>query len=234
METSLIYFAKVNIALALFYLLYLVFFRKDTFIKIRRYYFLSAILFSLTYPIFNVTTLGNLINIVSTPVETQTFVSMGDMSMGEIPIEEMVIDDISMGGFVIDDVEQTAAPITISIPWATIGKNILLLGMLFFSLRFLCQLFSIIRIKSRSEKKILHDHSVYILSDEITPFSFFNWIFIHTETHSDEKLRQILIHEQTHVRQWHSVDILLAEMLQSSLLVEPNSVADEARYWHQP
>ncbi|HBQ57496.1 MAG TPA: M56 family peptidase, partial [Porphyromonadaceae bacterium] len=31
--------------------------------------------------------------------------------------------------------------------------------------------------------------------------------------HSEEELQQILIHESTHVRQWHSADVLLGELL---------------------
>ncbi|MDD2725978.1 MAG: TonB family protein [Proteiniphilum sp.] len=54
---------------------------------------------------------------------------------------------------------------------------------------------------------------MYRLKDDITPFSFFNLIFIHTDKHSDAELTQILLHEQTHVRQLHSVDILLIESL---------------------
>ena len=47
METLFIYLLKVNVALAVFYTLYVILFRKDTFIKVRRYFFLSAIVFSL-------------------------------------------------------------------------------------------------------------------------------------------------------------------------------------------
>ena len=68
METLIIYIVKVNIALAVFYLLYMLLFRKDTFIRLRRYYFLSAIIFSLTYPLFTVSALGNIIDWRQEPV----------------------------------------------------------------------------------------------------------------------------------------------------------------------
>ncbi|MDD2474336.1 MAG: TonB family protein [Dysgonamonadaceae bacterium] len=202
METLLIYLAKVNIALALFYLLYLLFFRKDTFIRIRRYYFLSAIIFSLSYPIMNVTMLGNLINMTPETVAIETSVYIAEISMGE-----MIVDD--------------AAEATTPIDWMLIGKNILLIGVSLLSLRFLCQLFSIIRIKSRSEKRSLFGYLFHQLKDEITPFSFFSWIFIHTDTHTEKELKQILLHEHTHVRQWHSLDILLAELLRIAFWWNP-------------
>ena len=193
METLILYIAKVNIALAVFYLLYVLLLRKDTFIRLRRYYFLSAIIFSLAYPFFTVTALGNLMDFRSTAPETETFVMIGELSMGEM---------------IIDDADQ-ASPID----WTAVAKNVLLAGIVFLSLRFVWQLCSIIRIKRRSEKRKLFGQSIYHLADEITPFSFFNWIFIHTEKHSEEELKQILLHEQTHVHQWHSVDVMLMEMV---------------------
>ncbi|MDD3356897.1 MAG: M56 family metallopeptidase [Dysgonamonadaceae bacterium] len=194
METILIYIAKVNIALAVFYLLYLLLLRKDTFIRLRRYYFLSAIIFSLAYPLFTVASLGSFIDLSSTPIKTETSV---------------IIGELSMEGMIVSDVEDTAVPIS----WTVIIKWTLLSGSLFFAIRFLWQLSSIILIKSRSEKKSLFGQPIYDLRDEITPFSFFNWIFIHTKKHSEEELKQILLHEQTHVQQWHSLDVMLVEML---------------------
>ena len=84
METLLLYIVKANIALALFYLLYVLFLRKDTFIRLRRFYFLSAIIFSLSYPLFTVAALGNLLDFRSTAPETETSVYFGEITMGEL------------------------------------------------------------------------------------------------------------------------------------------------------
>lgn len=195
MDTIFIYLLKVNIAIVLFYVLYVLFLRNDTFIRLRRYYFLTAIVFSLSYPLFSVTSLANIIDLEQEAEETQTTVLMGELYMGE-----MIVADVE---------ETTQAPTD----WALVAKNILLGGTLILGLRFLWQLFSILRIKSRSEKKSLFGYLIYHLRDEITPFSFFKWIFIHTDTHNEEELKQILLHEQTHSNQWHSIDIVLVEML---------------------
>ena len=194
METLLLYIVKVNIALAVFYLLYVLLLRNDTFIKLRRYYFLSTIIFSLLYPLFTVAALGNLIEFKSKTPTTETSV---------------FVENITVGEMIIDNSEVTTTPID----WTVVAKNILLLGILFFSLRFVWQLYSIVHIKSRSEKKSLFGYLIYHLKDKIAPFSFFDWIFIHTEKHSDEELKQILLHEQTHVQQRHSIDVMLIEMV---------------------
>ena len=195
METLLIYIVKVNIALAVFYLLYMLLFSKDTFIRLRRYYFLSAIIFSLFYPLFTVSALGSLVNFSKEEsVATETSVYIGEVTMGEF-----IVEDTEVGATTID--------------WTSAIKNILLMGIILLSLRFIAQLLSIVRIKMRSEKRSLFGYLFYQLKNEITPFSFFNWIFIHTETHTENELKQILLHEHTHVCQWHSIDILLVEIL---------------------
>lgn len=193
METQLfIYVAKVNVALLLFYLLYIAVFRRDTFIRFRRMYLLSAIVFALVYPFFSVDALSELFTFPQARQTVEASVLAGEPTM-------TVIADEDVSG--------------ISIPWETVGISILILGTLFFATRFLWQVISILRIRYRSEKKIVSGHRIYNVTDGITPFSFFRWIFLHTESHSDEELKQILFHEYTHARQWHSVDIVLSELL---------------------
>ena len=203
METLFIYIVKVNIALTVFYLLYMLLFRKDTFIRLRRYYFLSAIIFSLAYPLFTVSALGNMVDWKKEePVATETSVYIGEISSGE---------------WIVEEVEEVATPIN----WAVIAKNILLVGILFLSFRLLCQLFSILRIKSRSQKRSLFGYLFYHLKEDIAPFSFFNWIFVNSKSHNEKELKQILLHEYTHANQWHSLDILLVELLRVAFWWNP-------------
>ena len=43
--------------------------------------------------------------------------------------------------------------------------------------------------------------------------SFFHWIFINPMQYSDKEINEILIHEQTHVRELHSLDIILVQLV---------------------
>lgn len=65
MHPIIVYILQVNFALVLFYLLYALLFKSDTFFKIRRFYFLSAIVFSIIYPLFVVPGLSDLLNIMA-------------------------------------------------------------------------------------------------------------------------------------------------------------------------
>ena len=55
MENYLIYFAKVNGLLILFYLMYVLFLRKETFFTANRWYLLAGLLISITLPLLTFT-----------------------------------------------------------------------------------------------------------------------------------------------------------------------------------
>jgi len=194
MHPFFIYLIQANIALSMFFILYAVVLKRDTFLHLRRFFFLSVILFSLLYPLITVPVPGSLTDLLSVKTEeTVSTVFIGEPVMEIVPAEEIVPSwDINL---------------------ARTGMMIYFSITLLFIVRFLIQLLSIIRVRVKSERAEISGIPVYRLKDDITPFSFFSLIFIHTEKHSDTELAQILLHEQTHVRQGHSVDILLIESL---------------------
>lgn len=194
MHPFFIYLIQANIALSVFFILYTVVLKRDTFLQLRRFFFLSVIVFSLLYPFFTFPSL-TLIRDLFPPASPQTEVSV---LVGEL---EMVT--------VVDDPGETPR----AIPWNVLFPMVYGAVTFLFILRFLSQLISIFRIRKKSSIQWISGIPVYQLNDDITPFSFFHLIFIHTQKHTDTELTQILLHEQTHAREMHSLDILLMEWL---------------------
>ena len=194
METILIYLAKVNIALTVFYILFLILFRRDTLFAFKRYFFLFAIVFSLIYPFLTINGLPTL----------HLFGNLHENTA------QVVIGNPSATYIVADASDKTA---TKTFDWELSLCCVILAGIAFGTLRLLWQLSSILRIKRKSIEQSINGMIVYQYPDEITPFSFFHWIFVHRESHSEDELSQILLHEQIHKIQGHSFDILLAELL---------------------
>lgn len=195
MHPFFIYLIQVNIALALFYLLYTFVLKKDTFLRLKRLFFLSAIGFSLLYPLFAIpglsTTWQNLF-FGSPDLNGEVLVTFGEPGTGSV---------IETGERAIE-----------SIPWTKL-LSIFYMGITFaFALRFLFQLGSIYRVRTKCSRQTIAGIPVYRLKDNITP-SFFRLIFIHSDKHSGSELEQILLHELTHAKQWHSVDIVLIELV---------------------
>ena len=196
MHPLLVYIIQVNMSLVLFYLLYLLLFKSDTFLHVRRFYFLSAIVFSLVYPLFVVPGLSDVWNFRT--VEPQTVETSVTI---ETPTFEMLVD-------------KPERAVTLSnIPWKQILILLYIGVTLFFVFRFLWQLISILRIRLKSEKTTVSDIGVYNLKDDITPFSFFGMICINFDMHSEKELTQIIIHEHTHGREKHSLDVMLIEII---------------------
>ena len=79
--------------------------------------------------------------------------------------------------------------------------------------RCLAELFTVSRLHRKCRKITLNGIEVCILPEAEASYSFFGWIFISSDPHQRERLDDILIHEQTHVRQWHSIDMMAGEII---------------------
>ncbi|MBD0830868.1 M56 family metallopeptidase [Aestuariibaculum sediminum] len=96
------------------------------------------------------------------------------------------------------------------------------LGVLIFCLRFLNSLFNLYKkIKTNikhKDKSFIH----VLLNDYTPPHTFFNFIFFNkTKYELNEVPKEVIIHEQTHAKQKHSIDILFIEILQIAFWFNP-------------
>ena len=191
MSPTILYILKANVAISLLYLLYVALLKRDTFFNLRRYFLLFAIVFSLIFPFITVNSLGSLwIHPPSTTIDdVEVSILVGD------PTISMIVDDADEVGKAINWKR------TIVISTITVS--------IFMLFRFIVQLISIFRIWRNSNKQKILDADVYVVNQDITPFSFFKLIFINNQIHTQDELLQILLHEQTHAKQWHSIDNIL-------------------------
>ena len=191
MKMLLSYIIQVNIAIVLFYLLYKILFQQDTFFSARRWYLIGAVLFSFIYPFLPINALGGLIQFKKTAAVATTGTVMFDN-----PSMEAVMGEL---------------PATIN--WLNIAIISYVAVSAFFMLRFLWQIFSLVQCRKRSEAQTFNNITYRQLEHKQAPFSFFKWIFVDANVHSKDKLQQVLIHENIHVEQWHSLDVILSELI---------------------
>ena len=83
----------------------------------------------------------------------------------------------------------------------------------FFLLRFIYQLVMIAKLARKSNIYSKKNIKVAEHKKDISPFSFFNLCFINPETIPTGKLEEILKHEKAHIFKWHSVDLVLFELI---------------------
>lgn len=94
-------------------------------------------------------------------------------------------------------------------PWLRLFSFIYIIGVFLLLARMVWQLLTIVRMaKSQDEAE-----GVFLIRDATCPFSFFHWIFVNPDAQSEDQLREIMTHERAHVEQWHSLDVVLMEML---------------------
>lgn len=94
--------------------------------------------------------------------------------------------------------------------WAIYG-----LGVLFFSVKFFRNLFKILQ-KIRQNPKYRNKRFINILlSETVIPHTFFSYIFLNKQQfEKDEIPAEVMLHEETHAHQKHSLDIIFVEILQ--------------------
>ena len=186
----LAYFLKVNVAIVLFYAFYRLFFYKDTFFGWRRTALLCFFAVSAAVP---------LLNIQTWITEQEPMVAMADL------YASVVLPELTVG--------TEAAPTD----WKSILSeyaNIAYWGIAaLLMIRLIMQLAGIIRLTCRCRKIQIGNTSIHLLPKADGPFSFFHWIFIHPSSHTEEEFNEILTHEQTHARQWHSIDVIISELV---------------------
>ena len=186
----LAYFLKINVAIALFYAFYRLFFYKDTFFTWRRAALLCFFAVSAVYP---------LLNIQTWITEQEPMVAMADL------YADIVLPEFTITPEQVTSDWKTLLPQTVG--FAYWGMVIVL------AIRFLIQLAGIIRLAFRCRKAKIENTNVHLLRQASGPFSFFHWIFIHPTSHTEDELSEILTHEQTHANQWHSIDVLVSEIV---------------------
>ncbi len=96
------------------------------------------------------------------------------------------------------------ASIIVFLYWA--GAALLLLRIFF-------HLFHLYRLQRRNPRERLRNVTLVRVASPIPPFSFFNRIFLHADKSCNAReMEQIISHESVHIRQLHSLDILVMEL----------------------
>jgi len=191
MAPEWIYLLKVNVGITLFYAFYKLFCQRDTFFRWRRYALLSFLGISFLYPL----------------IDIQNWVKK-QPAMNELAdyYATLMVDETIVASPTVTDAPQLPSLMTIAM-------YIYLVGVIALSLRFLTQLLSIFRMRWSGKSVYLNGQRIISLSSEANPFSFFDWIFIYLPQLDKESRDEILTHEQTHARQWHSLDVIISEII---------------------
>ena len=195
MESYLIYFAKVNGLLILFYLMYVLFLRKETFFTSNRWYLLTGLFVSVTLPMLTFTK--------------------------TIWIETTPIPEFQTENIMVDNLENMRAIQEPQFDWSVILLIIYGTISLLILLKIGIELASFFKKISNQNIQKLNNYSLVDSNSTENPFSFFHYIVINKNRFSENELQHILTHESIHVKQNHSIDVLLAKVFCGLFWINP-------------
>jgi len=186
MET---YLLKFSACLVIFWLIYVLFLERQNMHHLKRFYLLGAVVLALTIPLLTIT------------YYVEPIVTDFNISQTFIPIEPSYTAVIE---------ERPSFWSLENVLWLIYG-----LGVLLFLTRFTINLVKM-NIRISGNKRIKRHPFIYVLLKELRiPHSFFNYVFLNTSKYEADAIpKEVILHEETHAKQLHSLDIIAIELLQ--------------------
>ena len=194
MPTLFLYLLQASGAMTLFYLLYLICFKKETFYRYNRILLLSAFVLSALLPLLPIPAL----QWAQAPAEESNNVTVS-FSNNVHAYTQMPVITVTSHWW--DPLLQNASSILLVI-YAVVAFALLMMHAL--------QLLKIRRLMRYGNAYIKNKVHYVELSGLKAPFSFLNTICFDPNAHGHTELQHILKHEEAHVRQYHSADMLLS------------------------
>jgi hypothetical protein len=198
-----VYLAEASVALAAFALAYQLLFRKLTHFQWNRGYLVASLLLSLSIPLLPLPLLVSTGGWNTTPVADAFGLNLDMLDLTAAQQSSLSPDGAPAAGT--------------PLPYAAVGfllLGIYCAGCAYKALRLWANLHSVYQLISKN-RQIRREKYVLIQPREsAAPFSFLHYIFLHggASTLSVEEQAQVLQHEQVHVAQRHTLDLLLFEL----------------------
>ncbi|MDB5016846.1 MAG: Signal transducer regulating beta-lactamase production, contains metallopeptidase domain [Mucilaginibacter sp.] len=209
MEPLIIYLLKANVVISILFLFYLLVLKNDKSFWQNRFYLLFSLLLSLFLPFFPGMNFSNLDGIqrqitTANPLNN-LYTTIGNSQMVNPYVNTAYV--AVKQGFTPPSLMQTLV-------------GLYLLVSLVLLVRLAIKLLKLSILIKKTDKQLTAGiyHCAF---DGTAPFSFFKYLVINKQLFNDGELRQIISHEKVHIQQWHSIDILFAELAHTLLWVNP-------------
>ncbi len=88
-----------------------------------------------------------------------------------------------------------------------------LAGVAFFLFRFLLRVVKIILLIVKHSVQKMNGFKLVVLDKDCSPFSFMNYVFVGQSLQKEEYYHKLIAHELEHVKQGHSFDVVILELL---------------------
>lgn len=187
MNAYLIIIGKTSLSLMLFFAFYHFSLSKDKLFVRNRFFLLGSTILSFILPWISIP----LVNSISASQPfTFTYIEGGALQTGVAAENE-----------------------TSSVSWVLILAVLYFSGTLFFALKTFTGYFQVTQIIRKALRIQFGKMTMVVTPEKVSPFSFLHWLVISEDTKQHPSFEKMVQHEMVHSRQYHSVDLLIAEIL---------------------
>lgn len=189
MSAFFVYILQSSVCLAVLFLFYSILLSRETFYRYNRVVLLVLIPLSFLLPLCHVPLFTESENVAASTA--------------------VVLDNLSVLNYVIDETETPAAPVPIALVAAIV---IYWAGVTFFIVRYIVTIVRLLRLM-KSGRRVTDDEGrqIIVLPRSIAPFSWFDRIVLSEADYATHN-REILLHESAHIHKRHSFDLLAADL----------------------
>ena len=182
---------KSTLSLGLLYAVYIVLLEREKMHQFNRFYLLFSLIFALIIPF------------IAFEIYVESVVVANEVSIQAMPYSTVLI------------AEKTNY-VSILL-W-----SIYAIVTFILALRFVTNLIKIQKKINSNESKKIENATLILLNEQVLPHTFLNSIFINKEEYENRKIEaELFSHELTHVRQKHTLDILIIEILKTIFWFNP-------------
>ena len=197
----IIYLLKATLCALFFFLIYVLLLEKEKMHRFKRVYLLCSLAFSLIIPLVAV----NLNRVAPQLAEN---------------IKELYIED----NVTVQNAEQLVIPVGIGNEESTFSEKMvdymLILKALYIIVTFvfilrMCRNIILLFYSTKKGKRLIDsDKKIVLIQDQSVPYSFGSYIYVNEDDYKNGLIgEEIIKHEQAHINQKHSIDILFIELL---------------------
>ena len=238
MARFVIYLFETGLCLGILYLAYWLLLRMETYFNFNRLFLVGSIILALTLPLVHLNFMiaressmeASATGIVKFRNYYQELIGLIDADYGAEPgVRHMEGEATGRYGApgLMDGLENetglrlSTEPVTgherkagqgVHLP-ALLLMLVYLAGVAWFLVRFIYLVTRLFLLARKHGYVRLSEFRLVSMDEDISPFSFFRYLYINTASLSDEELSNVLEHERSHISQRHTLDHLFAHAL---------------------
>ena len=218
MSNLIVYLLEASVVLVLLYALYVVLLSQETFFSFNRFFLLAILAFSFLFPCLRFDVSSSEDSVINQPIETLSNIRISYYDALEAwsfeGTRNAAVTEITHGNSANEPLSTQRLLLTLLLAIYGIGLVAVLfrLAWLYAGIR---------RLKASSQHLLIRGLTVVEVSQPIAPFSFLRSVFVPTDLVQSKDFDQILAHERTHVRQGHSIDLIVVQLLAAGLWFNP-------------